>query len=412
MRLLLFLALLPSLLFAQSISVQPDHYLADRKGGVAPSPVFTIDKKDTALFGKGKQPKFILPKASGTNGFVFLYCPFCPPQHSLDGRILVYFTNIGQPDMRAYVDRNYNYDYTDEKEFVRAGADSSLLIELTSPLDPSNVLRIRYKLLSSRMDISRIPIALFAANPYYAGVNLSDRSYWFAADQLWIKAKDIIIGKDSICVAFFDLNLDGCFTSDEDMIALLPYGADSAHTTKYTGVRAISQGLILGFNGHAYEVKCDTSKCSPLTLTFRADLAAPVSLSVGDQLPHFSVQFFEGDSSDIYTKMQPGKYTYIEFWGIWCAGCRMIIPSLKSMNDTMSDRLTIISMDAYDNRQRAKEFVKENQMTWLQGYSNHSIEQLLYADDGFPYGILVDPTGKIVAFDVRPEKVVEVVMGK
>lgn len=412
MRLLFILILAPTLLSSQTISVQPDHFLADSKKGVVPSPVFTIDNADTTLFGAGIQPKFVLPNSKGEKGFVFVSCPFCPPEYARDGRILVYFTDIGQPEMRAYVDRNYNHDYTDDEEFVSADKEGRILIELVSPNDPSIIIRARYTLLSKSIDVDKIPMQIFSGNSYYAGVNLIDKKSWFAVEQLWIKAKDVVIGKDSMCVTFYDDNLDGCFTSTEDHIGLFPHGIDSAHTTKYHGVRSITPGLILGFNGHAYELKCDTNACKPVTLTLRPDLTPPVALSVGDQLPHFSVQFFEGDSADIYTAMQPNKYTYIEFWGIWCTGCRFAIPDMKLMNDTLNNRLTIISLDYHDNRLRAKEFVKENQMNWTQAYSNPNVEQLLYAGDGFPYGILVDPNGKIVAFDVSPGRVAGMVPGK
>lgn len=313
--------------------------------------------------------------------------------------------------MRAYVDRNFNYDFTDDG-FVSADSTGQIYIEITSAEHPSRIIRIRYKLLSKSMDVDKIPMELFAGNPYYAGTKLIDKKSWFDVDYLWIKAKDIVIGSDSVCVTFFDLNIDGCFTGGADMFALNSYGTDSAYTTKYHGVHAIEPGLIVGFNGHAYELKCDTNACNPVTIVRRPDLAPPVALSVGDPLPHFSVQFFEGDSADIHTVMQPGKYTYIEFWGIWCGGCRLIIPDLQRMNDTLGDRVTIVSLDAYDDRQRAKEFVKEKQMTWTQGYSNQNAENLLYAGDGFPYGVLVDPAGKIVAFDVGPGEVTEIVSGK
>lgn len=412
MRAIVLLVLLPTIFYAQRISVQPDHFLADRKAGVSPSPVFTIDNADTTLFGAGKQPKFVLPTSKGEKGFVFVSCPFCPTEYANDERVLVYFTDIGQPGMRAYVDRNFNHDYTDDDGFVSADTAGSILIELVSPADPSIVLKYRYKLLSKSLDVNRIPMQIFNSNPYYAGVALNDRNSWLSVERLWIKAKDIVIGNDSICVTLYDLNIDGCFTSSEDMVALFPYGIDSAYTTKYNGVREIKPGRILGFNGHAYEVKCDTSGCTPVTLVLRGDTTPPIALSVGDQLPHFSVQFFEGDSTDIYTAMQAGKYTYIEFWGIWCAGCRLAIPDMKLMNDTMHDRLTIISLDSYDNRVRAKEFVKENQMKWTQAYSNAKVETLLYANDGFPYGILVDPSGKIVAFDISPGSVAKLIPQK
>ncbi|MDQ3110505.1 MAG: TlpA family protein disulfide reductase [Bacteroidota bacterium] len=221
----------------------------------------------------------------------------------------------------------------------------------------------------------------------------------------WIKGKDVILGNDSLCVVFFDVDVNGCFTSLKDKIALLPYGIDSAYCYDYMGVRQIQQGLILGFSGKAYEINTDTNGCNPVIIKRRADLQPPIYLQLGDQLPHFKFQVFNGDSVDVYSMMQPGKFTYIEFWGMWCLGCVQSIPKIKTLQETKSDSLVIISLDAYDDRQKVITYVKEKNMTWIQGYSNTVIEKLLYAGDGFPYGVLVDTQGRIIAFDVRPSQV-------
>jgi hypothetical protein len=127
-----------------------------------------------------------------------------------------------------------------------------------------------------------------------------------------------------------------------------------------------------------------------------------VTLKVGDQLPHFSFALLNGDSVDVYCLMQPNKYTYIEFWGTWCMGCVQSVEKLKTVQQTKSDSVVIISLDTYDNRNKINSFVKEHGMIWIQGYSNKQIEELLYVGDGFPYGILIDASGKIISFDVMP----------
>jgi hypothetical protein len=81
------------------------------------------------------------------------------------------------------------------------------------------------------------------------------------------------------------------------------------------------------------------------------------------------------------------------------------------MNDTLNDRVAIISLDARDDRQRVKGFVKENQMTWTQAYSNEAVETLLYGGQ-YPYAILIDPAGKIVAFAVDPETATQMILEK
>ncbi len=222
----------------------------------------------------------------------------------------------------------------------------------------------------------------------------------------WIEGKDVKLDNDSFSVVFFDVDVNGCFTSLKDKIALLPYGVDSAYCYDYMGVRQIHQGLILGFNGKAYEINPDTNSCNPVIIKRRTDLQPPTFLKLGDQLPHFKFKVFNGDSIDVYSVMQLGKFTYIEFWGMWCPGCVQSIPKIKNLHETKSDSLVVISLDAYDDRQKVITYVKEREMRWIQGYSNHAIEKLLYAGDGFPYGVLVDPKGRIIGFDISPSRVI------
>ncbi|HTF02966.1 MAG TPA: hypothetical protein VK826_03040, partial [Bacteroidia bacterium] len=248
MRLLLALILLPSLLPAQSVSVQPERFLTDQRqrDAVMPAPAFTINSTDTSLFGAGNQPQFILPIAKGQHGFVFIGSPYIPPGYAPEQFCLIYFTDIGQPGMRAYVDRNFNYNYTDDGSPFSSEGDGVIAVELTFPQNQA-VHKLRYTLLGNKMDIRNVRVDLFENSSLYSGVKLLDKNFWLSFEPLWIKGKDVVIGNDSLCVTFFDQDADGCFTGAQDRIALLPYGADSAYTSKYQGgVRTLEPGLILG----------------------------------------------------------------------------------------------------------------------------------------------------------------------
>lgn len=411
MRYFILIAFFPVALASQTVTVMPDRYLDDRRGFMAPTPVFTINKNDTSLFGAGQMPKFRLPKAKGQSGFVFMGCAYAPASYPLrrQGLVLVYFTHIGEPDMRAYVDRNFNGDYTDDGE-SRLDGNGQLTVAFADPAHPGVEMRMQYRMLSSvKHPADSILTGIFGNNLYYAGATLKAPALWLAAEQLWIKGCDIVIGRDSMCILFCDRNEDGCFTGTNDMIALLPYGSDSAYTTPSKGMRSLAPGMILGFNGKAYEINYDSTQCGAASIRARPDLLPPVDLSAGDPLPHLPVMFFSDDSSDIYTAMRPGTYLYIEFWGTWCGTCRMIIPTLKALNDTLGDRLTIVSLDVYDDRAKAKNFVSENEMRWVHAFSDATTEKLLFGNDQYPYGVLVDPQGRIVAFDVSPQQVAEIV---
>jgi thiol-disulfide isomerase/thioredoxin len=400
LALIYFLFLAAGLNAQLPISISPDHYLQDKREGIAPLPLF-LPGKDHSLLPPGqKHPKLKLPPSTLQCGFTFASC-VTPANYAFNGQTPIYFTNIGAPGMSVYVDRNYNYNYTDDGAPLKPGASGVVTVFISSPKDPQIIAGSTYTLLSGKMNISNFPIELFSNNLYYEGVELIDVNYWMAVEQLWIKGTNVVCDGDSLCVVFFDRNLDGNYTGPQDMIGLDDYGIDSAWTDKYHGMRIIEPGLLLAHNGKTFEIISDSASNS-VQLKFRND--SPAFLKPGDQLPHFYLKFMNGDSADIYSKMQPGKFTFIDFWGTWCAACIQSIPQLQKLNAEKADSLVIISVNAHDNRDKAKKFTIEKNMPWLQAFSNPAAENILYAGDSFPYGILIDPNGKIIQFDVNAER--------
>lgn len=401
---LYFLLLAAGSYAQQAIPVSPGHYLQNKRGGIAPLPLF-LPGKDNSLLPPGqKHPKLKLPASTGQCGFTFSNC-VTPPGYAFDQKTPLYFTNVGTPAMRVYADRNFNFDYTDDGAPVAPDASGMATVFIAPPKDPKAETGSTFILLSKRIDTGKFPAGVFKNNPYYEGLELLDISCWMAGDQLSIKGENIVCEGDSLCVVLLDKNLDGCYSGAEDVIGLDDYGIDSAWTDQYHGVRTIVPGLILPHNGKAYEIIPGSAGCEPIKLKLRSDLAAPEFLKPGDQLPHVYFQFMDNDSTDVYSKMQPGKYTYIEFWGTWCKGCVIGLPDLQNLNAEKKDSLVIISVDAYDNRDKARKFVADKNMTWTQAFSNPVAENILYAGDGFPYGILIDPAGKIMGFDIDTGRV-------
>jgi len=68
-----------------------------------------------------------------------------------------------------------------------------------------------------------------------------------------------------------------------------------------------------------------------------------------------------------------GKVVLLDFWATWCAPCREAIPHVRNMiRKFHGEPLVVISISLDTDQQKWKEFVKENEMTWLQ-----------YCDGGF-----------------------------
>ena len=97
-----------------------------------------------------------------------------------------------------------------------------------------------------------------------------------------------------------------------------------------------------------------------------------------------------------------GKYVYLDFWGTWCGGCVEDIPELKEMYENLDKNKFEFIGIAEDSPEKLRAFIKKKDLKWpqiLSDSSNKLIEK--YHISGFPTTFLLDPTGKVIARDLR-----------
>jgi peroxiredoxin len=104
-----------------------------------------------------------------------------------------------------------------------------------------------------------------------------------------------------------------------------------------------------------------------------------------------------------------GKYLLIDFWASWCGPCRQENPTVvKAFNQFNQKGFTIlgVSLDQPGAKSKWMDAIHKDGLTWtqvsdLKFWDNAAAK--LYGVRGIPQNYLLDPTGKIIAKNLRGE---------
>lgn len=103
----------------------------------------------------------------------------------------------------------------------------------------------------------------------------------------------------------------------------------------------------------------------------------------------------------------PGNYVLIDFWASWCGPCMGEMPNVKANYDKYKSKgFNVVGLSFDQNADRWKKAIRDKGLDWvhlsdLQYWQ--SIAGKTYGIQSIPSSILCDPSGKIIAIDLRGE---------
>jgi peroxiredoxin len=140
-------------------------------------------------------------------------------------------------------------------------------------------------------------------------------------------------------------------------------------------------------------------------VSFRQVLDIAKTTAIGSIAPDFTQADTTG--KPVTLSSLRGKYVLIDFWASWCGPCRQENPNVvKVYNQYKARNFTIIgvSLDREDGKAAWLKAIKDDGLTWtqvsdLKYWANQA--GILYKVASIPQNYLLDPTGKIIAKNLR-----------
>ena len=135
------------------------------------------------------------------------------------------------------------------------------------------------------------------------------------------------------------------------------------------------------------------------------------NLAEGKAAPDFTAKTVKGE--EVKLSSLKGQVVLLDFWATWCAPCVAELPEMKKIYEKHNGKgLTIVGISADHDEETLVNFVKENDVKWMQIYDadrKPASPGTIYGVMSFPTTILIDAKGNISSMNLRGTELAEAI---
>jgi peroxiredoxin len=154
-----------------------------------------------------------------------------------------------------------------------------------------------------------------------------------------------------------------------------------------------------------YNMMDNAVKESKEGMQVKATIDGMRATAIGKVAPDFTLPDTKGQPLALSSFQ--GKYVLIDFWATWCVPCMAEMPNVKKVYKQFKDKnfeILGVSLDRPDAKDKWLEIIKKDSLSWpqvsdLKFWDSKVVN--LYDLGSIPMNFLLDPSGKIIAKNLR-----------